>query len=66
VRSRVLRLGTSSVTMAQELLQDGEVAIDLVAVCVMFDAATGRSRPLTDGEREYWGRYLAGAPSCST
>jgi acyl-CoA thioester hydrolase len=59
VRSRVLRLGTSSVTMAQELLQDGEVAIDLVAVCVMFDPATGRSRPLADGERAYWGSYLA-------
>jgi acyl-CoA thioester hydrolase len=60
VRSRVLRLGTSSVTMAQELLQDGEVAIDLVAVCVMFDPATGRSRPLGDEERAFWGSYLAG------
>jgi acyl-CoA thioester hydrolase len=59
VRSRLLRLGRSSLTMHQELVQDDEVAIDLVAVCVMFDHATDRSRPLTDDERAYWGRYLA-------
>jgi len=59
VRSRLLRLGTSSLTMRQELVQDGEVAIGLVAVCVMFDHATDGSRPLTDDERAYWGRYLA-------
>jgi acyl-CoA thioester hydrolase len=59
VHSWVLRLGTSSLTMRQELRQDGEVAIGLVAVCVAFDAAADRSRPLTDDERAYWGAYLA-------
>jgi acyl-CoA thioester hydrolase len=59
VSSRLLRLGTKSVTMRQELVQDGEVAIGLVAVCAMFDFATDRTRPLTDDERAYWGRYLA-------
>ena len=58
VRSRVLRLGTTSVTMHQELRQDGEAAIELVAVCVMVDPAAGRARPLTDEERAYWGAYL--------
>jgi acyl-CoA thioester hydrolase len=58
VRSRVLRLGTTSVTMQQELAQDGEVAIRLQAVCVLLDPATDRPRPLTDEERAYWGRYL--------
>jgi acyl-CoA thioester hydrolase len=61
VRSRLLRLGTKSLTMRQELLQDGEVAIALVAVCVMFDFAADRTRPLTDDERAYWGRYLTAA-----
>jgi acyl-CoA thioester hydrolase len=58
VRSTVTRLGTRSLTVRQELVQDDEVAIDLVAVCVTFDHATDRSRPLTDDERAYWGRYL--------
>ena len=58
VRSWVQRLGSSSVTMRQDLVQDGEVAIAVVAVCVVFDFATDRSRPLTDDERAYWGRYL--------
>jgi acyl-CoA thioester hydrolase len=54
VRSRVLRLGRTSLTMRQELRQDGEVAIRLDAVCVALDEATGRPRPLTEDERAYW------------
>lgn len=59
VRSSVVRLGRTSLTMRQELRQDGEVAIAVVAVCVLFDAATDRSRPFTDEERAYWESYLA-------
>ena len=58
VSSWVTRIGTKSVTMRQELHQDGEVAIRADAVLVMFDFATDSSRPLTDEERAHWTRFL--------
>jgi acyl-CoA thioester hydrolase len=58
VSSWVTRLGTKSVTVRQELVQDGEVVIRADAVLVMFDFATDASRPLTDEERAHWSRYL--------
>ena len=58
VSSWVTRIGTKSVTMRQELHQDGEVAIRADAVLVMFDFATDTSRPLTDEERAHWTRFL--------
>ena len=60
VRSWVTRLGTKSFTMRQELVQDDEVVIRLDAVLVLFDPATDSSRPMTDDERAFWSRYLAG------
>ena len=60
VRSWVSRLGTKSLTLRQELLQDGEVAIRSDAVCVLFDHAADASRPLTAEERAYWDGYAAG------
>jgi acyl-CoA thioester hydrolase len=60
VRSWVTRLGTRSFTMGQELVQDGEVAIRLDAVLVLFDIPTDASRPMTDAERAYWSRWLVG------
>jgi acyl-CoA thioester hydrolase len=59
VRGWVTRMGTKSFAMRQELVQDDEVAIRLDAVIVLFDIATDSSRPMTDEERAYWGRYLA-------
>ena len=59
VRSRVLRLGTKSFTVRQELVQDGEVAIRADAVLVLFDFATDTSRPLTDDQRAYWSTFSA-------
>jgi acyl-CoA thioester hydrolase len=53
----VTRLGTKSLTLRQELLQDGEVAIRLDGVIVMFDYAADRARPMTDDERAYWSRF---------
>jgi acyl-CoA thioester hydrolase len=58
VSSWVTRLGSKSVTVRQELVQDGEVVIRADAVLVMFDFATDTSRPLTDDERAHWSRYL--------
>jgi acyl-CoA thioester hydrolase len=58
VHSWITRIGTKSFTMRQELLQDGEVAIRLDAVLVVFDIGTDTSRALTDEERAFWRRYL--------
>ncbi len=59
VRSWVTRVGTKSLTMRQELIQDDEVAIRLDAVIVLFDMTTDSSRAMTDQERTYWSAYLA-------
>ncbi|HEY0508790.1 MAG TPA: thioesterase family protein [Blastococcus sp.] len=58
VASWVLRLGTKSLTLRQELVQDGEVAIRADVVLVMFDFATDASRALTEEERARWTTYL--------
>ena len=58
VRSSVARLGTSSVTLRQELAQDGEVAIRALAVCVHFDFGTDTSRAMTDAERGHWTTFV--------
>jgi acyl-CoA thioester hydrolase len=58
VRSWVARIGTKSVTLRQELIQDGAPAIRADGICVMFDVRTDTSRALTDDERAFWGRYL--------
>jgi acyl-CoA thioester hydrolase len=58
VRSWVARLGTKSVTVRQELVQDGHAVIRADGVCVMFDIRTDTSRALTDDERAFWTRYL--------
>ncbi|MGY1804937.1 acyl-CoA thioesterase [Blastococcus sp. SYSU D00922] len=58
VTSWVTRIGTKSLTVRQELVQDGEVAIRADVVLVMFDFASDTSRPLTDDERAHWSRYL--------
>ncbi|MGY1813074.1 acyl-CoA thioesterase [Blastococcus sp. SYSU D00820] len=60
VRSTVTRLGTRSVTVRQELVQDDQVAIRASVVLVSFDFAADASVPLTEGQRAHWSRYLAG------
>jgi acyl-CoA thioester hydrolase len=59
VRTWVVRLGTSSLTLRHELTQDGAVAIRSDAVCVLFDHERQASRPLSAEERAWWGRLLA-------
>ena len=57
VSTAVTRIGTTSFTVRQELVQDGQVAIRAVVVMVAFDFGTDTSRPLTDAERAHWGRW---------
>jgi acyl-CoA thioester hydrolase len=47
------RLGNSSVTLKEQIrTRDGELAAEAEAVLVARDRETGRSRPLTETERE--------------
>ena len=49
---RVERLGTSSITTAEEVRTEaGELAAEAEAVVVAWNQAGGSSRPLTDAER---------------
>jgi acyl-CoA thioester hydrolase len=57
VQSWVARIGTKSVTVRQELIQDDAAAIRADGVCVMFDIGTDTSRALTDDERAYWSQF---------
>ena len=59
MRSTVTRLGTKSLTVRQELVQDGEVAIRADVVLVVFDFETDASRAMTEEERTHWKAYLA-------
>ena len=57
VSCRLERLGTSSITLAEEIrTEDGRVAAEAEAVLVARDRETGRSRPLTHEEREAFER----------
>jgi len=58
VSSWVVRLGTKSLTLRQELVQDDQVAIRADCVMVMFDYDTDASRSLTEDERAQWTTYL--------
>ncbi len=51
------RIGTSSLTLREEIrTRDGELAAESEAVLVARDRDTGRSRPLSDVERETFAR----------
>ncbi len=60
VRSTVTRLGTKSLTLRQELVQDDEVAIRASVVMVLFDFTTDASRAMSDDERAHWTRFAEG------
>ena len=52
-RATLVRIGTSSLTLREEIrLLDGAVAAEAESVIVARDRETGRSRPLTNVERE--------------
>jgi acyl-CoA thioester hydrolase len=61
VSCRVTGFGRSSVRTAEEVRKrDGTLAAEAESVVVARDPSTGRSRPLTDHEREVLERSAAG------
>jgi acyl-CoA thioester hydrolase len=53
------RIGNSSITLSEQIrTRDGELAAEAEAVLVARDREAGRSRPLTDAEREAFERAL--------
>ena len=62
VRTRLVRIGTSSLTFREEIVSlAGWVAAEAESVVVARDSDTGRSRPLTDAERSALTDVLAAA-----
>jgi len=59
VRCRLVRIGHSSVTLAEEIhTENGELSAEAEAVLVARDKQTGSSRPLRPDEREAFERAL--------
>ena len=59
VRCGLIRIGTSSLTLAEEILTEGgELSAEAEAVIVARDRASGRSRPLLEPERAAFERAL--------
>ena len=62
VRTRLVRIGTSSLTFREEIVSlAGWVSAEAESVVVARDSDTGRSRPLTDAERSALTAVLATA-----
>jgi acyl-CoA thioester hydrolase len=61
VRTRLTRIGTSSLTLREEVLKlDGTLSAEAESVVVARDRVTGASRPLTVAEREAYAGVLDG------
>ena len=59
VRTRLVRIGTSSLTLREEIVTlAGAVSVEAESVVVARDPDTGRSRPLTVAEREAFAAVL--------
>jgi len=59
VTCRAVRVGNSSVTLREEIrTETGRLSAESEAVLVARDAETGRSRPLTEREREAFERAV--------
>ena len=62
MRCRLVRVGTSSLGLAEEIVKlDGTVAAEAEAVLVARTARRRASRPLTDAERQAFEAVLADA-----
>ena len=59
VSCSLARIGNSSITLSEQIrTRDGELAAEAEAVLVARDREAGRSRPLTDVERQAFERAL--------
>ena len=59
VSCRLERMGSSSLTLKEEIrTRDGELSAEAEAVIVARDRETGRSRPLTQVERDAFERVV--------
>ncbi|MGH3127018.1 MAG: acyl-CoA thioesterase, partial [Gaiellaceae bacterium] len=59
VSCALARIGNSSITLSEQIrTRDGELAAEAEAVLVARVREAGRSRPLTDVEREAFERSL--------
>jgi acyl-CoA thioester hydrolase len=59
VSCALARIGNSSITLSEQIrTRDGELAAEAEAVLVARDREAGRSRTLTDAEREAFERAL--------
>jgi acyl-CoA thioester hydrolase len=59
VSCTLVRIGNSSLTLREEVrTRDGELSAEAEAVLVARDRQLGRSRPLTEAEREAFERAL--------
>jgi acyl-CoA thioester hydrolase len=57
IESWVTKLGTKSLTMRQEVLQDDRVVLRVDAICVAFDYDAEASRAFDADERAFWTSY---------
>jgi len=59
VSCRLERMGSSSLTLREEIrTREGELSAESEAVIVARDRENGRSRPLTQAERDAFGRTV--------
>ena len=54
IESWIIKLGSKSLTMRQELFQDDRVVLRVDAICVAFDYDADVSRAFDADEREFW------------
>ena len=58
VLTKVERVGNSSVTLAQEVYAEGELAAEVSSVVVLFDYEAGRPKRIPEDVRERLGAHL--------
>jgi acyl-CoA thioester hydrolase len=59
VETRVAKIGTSSVTLAQQIFANGELAADVSSAVVHFDYGNGKARPLSEEMRTALEPYVS-------
>ena len=58
VNTWVEKLGSSSVTLAQEVISEGDIAAQIKSVVVHFDYKANKAKPISDEVRAVLNNYL--------